>query len=145
MLTGHGVISSMNPGLLARRSSGAEWRRTAAHNAGVCANAWSISSGDPYRFSSTRRKDSGKASAVPGVTEAQVDQVRSDIKSLYGYDPLGVPDSIPYSDTKKQLKFDYQITDKHRLTISLENTESGSVNETGDSTSTSAGPTRRAT
>ena len=83
--------------------------------------------------------DSGKANAVPGVTNAQVDQVRNDVKNLYGYDPLGVPDAIPYSDTKKQLKLDYQITDKHRAVFSIEDTESGSVNETGDSTSATTG------
>ncbi len=83
--------------------------------------------------------DSGKANIIPGVSQAVADQVRTDVKNIYGFDPLGVPDSIPYTDEKAQAKIDWQINDHHRAVFSYEDTKSGSVNETGDSTSATAG------
>ncbi len=83
--------------------------------------------------------DSTASNKVPGVTNAQADAVRTAIKDGYGFDPLGVATQIPYTDEKVQGKLDWQINDNHRAVFSYEDTKSGSVNETGDSTSTSTG------
>ncbi len=80
--------------------------------------------------------DSTAPSQVPGVTQAQVDQIRNDLKTLYNYDPLDwKADSIPYTNEIKQLKLTWVINDNHRANFFYVDTKGQTVNETGSSAS----------
>lgn len=86
----------------------------------------------------TGPKGSGSTNEVPGVTQADVDQVRGIIKSVYGYDPLDwKSSSLPVEDEKKFVKLDWNIVDGHRASFSWQKTVGAALNSTGSSTSVS--------
>ncbi|MBU1345482.1 MAG: TonB-dependent receptor [Alphaproteobacteria bacterium] len=69
---------------------------------------------------------SGAAIEVPGITQADIDQVRSITQTVYGYDPLGATaDSAEIRDEKYFAKIDWNITDRHRAAFSYQQTENG--------------------
>jgi outer membrane receptor for ferrienterochelin and colicin len=89
--------------------------------------------------STTGPSDSNFAVKVPDVTTAEANQVQNLIKSQYGYDPLSFSQSsLPVQDTKKFIKLDWNITDNQRAVFEYQSTNGGSLNSTGDSTSTSS-------
>ena len=73
-------MSAMNRGLLATRSSGAAWRRTAAHIAGVRPNCAPKAERDPRAFSMSSWTDFGRASAKRKVAPPLVVTVPSPIR-----------------------------------------------------------------
>ncbi|HYF23606.1 MAG TPA: TonB-dependent receptor [Caulobacteraceae bacterium] len=80
---------------------------------------------------------SGAANQIPGVTQANVDQVRSIVQSVYGYDPLDwQAGELLTTDEKMFGKVDWNISDDHRAVFSYQNTKGSVLNETGNSTST---------
>ena len=83
--------------------------------------------------------DSNFSTKVPDVTTAEANQVQSILKSTYGYDPLSFQaNQLPIQDTKKFIKLDWNISDTQRAVFEYQSTDGGSLNETGDSTSTSS-------
>jgi hypothetical protein len=56
----------------------------------------------------------GFASSIPNLTRAQVDQVRSIVNTVYGYDTLDVASAVPEKDDKLVVKLDWNIADGHR-------------------------------
>jgi hypothetical protein len=58
---------------------------------------------------------SGRAREVEGVSQAQLDEIVSIAKDIYGYDPGTLPASLPISDEKLLVKIDWNINDDHRL------------------------------
>lgn len=86
---------------------------------------------------------SGMPNEVPGVTVAQAEQVRTIIKSVYGYDPLGyTAEQFPNRDEKWFGKLDWNINDRHRATVSYQRTYGSSLSASGNTltgTSTSLG------
>lgn len=69
---------------------------------------------------------SGAAIEVPGITQADIDQVRSITEAVYGYDPLSATaDSAQVRDEKYFAKIDWNITDRHRAAFSYQKTENG--------------------
>lgn len=60
---------------------------------------------------------SGRAREVAGVSQAQFDEIVRISNEIYGYDPGGLPESLPESDEKILLKVDYNINDNHRLAL----------------------------
>lgn len=56
----------------------------------------------------------GFANAVPNLTRATVDQVKSISNSVYGLDPLDVPKNAEERDDKLVAKIDWNIADGHR-------------------------------
>ena len=93
--------------------------------------------------------DSGRGTVIPRITEAAIDTFQAGTKTKYGYDPGSWVESVPpITDEKLLAKFDWNITDNHRLQVTLQDTKSQSFNGStsdlfanGDSigTSTTAG------
>ncbi|RYG11420.1 MAG: hypothetical protein EON96_15275, partial [Caulobacteraceae bacterium] len=57
----------------------------------------------------------GAPSVVPGLTQASLDAISATASSVYGYDTLGLAQTLPETDEKYTIKIDYNLTDKHRL------------------------------
>lgn len=58
--------------------------------------------------------DSGAPVAVRGVSQAQVDEIARISRDVYGFDPGGLPSSLPVDDEKLLVKLDWNITDGQR-------------------------------
>ncbi len=81
---------------------------------------------------------SGAAVEVPGITQAQVDQVRQIAQTVYGFDPLdATADELLIEDEKYFGKIDWNINDNHRAVFSYQQTEGGDLRLNNTSTSTS--------
>ena len=61
----------------------------------------------------------GFANQVPGVTLAQVDQVSAIADTVYGYDTLGLITNATEQDEKYIAKFDLNINDDHRASLTF--------------------------
>lgn len=86
----------------------------------------------------TGPEGSGASFEVPGITQAEVDQVRSIIDNVYGYDPLDwAADELVVEDEKWFGKLDWNINDRHRAVFSYQQTQGGDLRLNGSSTSTS--------
>ncbi|MFN3352494.1 MAG: carboxypeptidase regulatory-like domain-containing protein [Brevundimonas sp.] len=80
---------------------------------------------------------SGAPVEVPGITQAQVDEIREIARTVYGYDPLGATaDELLDEDEKYFGKIDWNINDRHRAVFSYQQTEGSRLNLNGTSTST---------
>lgn len=67
---------------------------------------------------------SGAVNEVPGITQAEVDQVRNIAKSIYGYDPLDwSANALTVQDEKYFGKIDWNINDQHRAVFSYQQTK----------------------
>ena len=60
---------------------------------------------------------SGRPVEVLGVTEAQYNTIRDGLINLYGYEPGGLPASLPNEDEKYTVKLDWDINDRHRANL----------------------------
>jgi hypothetical protein len=58
--------------------------------------------------------DASAGRPVLGVTQAQLDRIRDIALNTYGYDPGGIPASLPNEDEKYLIKLDLNINDDHR-------------------------------
>ena len=58
---------------------------------------------------------SGRANEIQGVSQAQFDEIKSILQNTYGFDPGGLPLSLPNEDEKYTIKIDWDINDNHRL------------------------------
>jgi len=54
---------------------------------------------------------------IPGVNQAQLDEIAAIAQSVYGYDPGGFPSSLPVEDEKYTIKLDWDINDSHRASL----------------------------
>ncbi len=59
----------------------------------------------------------GFANQVPGITQAQVDQVSAIAQSVYGYDTQGLIQNAVEEDTKYVAKLDWNISDGQRASL----------------------------
>jgi hypothetical protein len=57
----------------------------------------------------------GAPSAVPNLTQANIDQVGSIMQATYGYDPLGARTKLPETDKKYTAKLDWNLMEGQRL------------------------------
>ena len=86
----------------------------------------------------TGPEGSGATNEVPGITQAEVDQVRSIVENVYGYDPLDwAADELVVEDEKWFGKIDWNINDRHRAVFSYQQTQGGDLRLNGSSTSNS--------
>lgn len=69
--------------------------------------------------------DSGAGTPAPGVTTAEMQQVQSILKNVYGYDAGAPFTSGAETDRKILGKVDWNITDKHRLAVTYNEILSG--------------------
>ena len=89
--------------------------------------------------SNTGPSDSDFSVKVPDVTTAEANQVQNLVKNQYGFDPLSFQaNQLPVQDTKKFIKLDWNISDTQRAVFEYQSTDGGSLNSTGDSTSTTS-------
>lgn len=59
----------------------------------------------------------GFSNQVPGITQAQIDQVSSIAQSVYGYDTLGQIQNAVEEDEKYVAKLDWNVNDDHRASL----------------------------
>ncbi len=59
----------------------------------------------------------GFAAQVPGVTQANIDQVTAIAQSAFGYDTLGLSPNAVEHDEKWTAKLDWNISDAHRASL----------------------------
>ena len=60
---------------------------------------------------------SGRAVEVQGTSVAQSDRIQQIARDIYGYEPGGLPSSLPVDDEKILAKFDWNINDNHRASF----------------------------
>lgn len=60
---------------------------------------------------------SGFSNQVPGITQAQIDQVSAIAQSTYGYDTLGQIQNAVEEDEKFVAKLDWNVNDDHRASL----------------------------
>lgn len=83
----------------------------------------------------TGPEGSGAPNPVPGITQAQVDEVRAIAQSVYGYDAMDWrADEILVEDEKFFGKLDWNINDRHRAVVSYQQTEGGDFRLAGSAT-----------
>lgn len=84
----------------------------------------------------TGPEGSGAVNEVDGITQADVDQVRSIVDSVYGYDPLDwQTNELLVQDEKYFGKIDWNINDRHRAVFSYQQTQGNTLSLNGSSTS----------
>ncbi|MGH8249842.1 MAG: TonB-dependent receptor [Steroidobacteraceae bacterium] len=66
---------------------------------------------------------SGFPVQVPGVSQAEYDQVRQISQTVYGFDPGEILASAPEEDEKILAKLDWNINESHRATLAFQRTE----------------------
>jgi hypothetical protein len=113
---------------------------------------WGVSVGGPiikdklFFFASYEKLDrkapqdygptgSGAAIEVPGVTQAQYDQIVQITQDVYDYDPGTTLSSLPEEDEKIFAKLDWNISDTQRASLSYQRTEGNEVIQTNNSQS----------
>ncbi|GIL41862.1 TonB-dependent receptor [Roseiterribacter gracilis] len=80
--------------------------------------------------------DGGFGNRITGVTSAEVAQVSSIAKSVYGYDTLGLgAGQLPEQDEKILGKVDWNITDQHRASFTFIRNEGNNFIDPDSSTS----------
>jgi outer membrane receptor for ferrienterochelin and colicin len=77
---------------------------------------------------------SGAATEVEGVSKEQWDEIISIAQNLYGYEPGGLPRTLPIEDEKITAKIDWNINDDHRAVLTYNWNDGFSLSEPdGDS------------
>ncbi|MFD1766368.1 TonB-dependent receptor domain-containing protein [Sphingorhabdus buctiana] len=80
----------------------------------------------------------GFAAPIPGLTQAQIDQVSSIADSVYGYDTLGVIRNADETDEKLAVKLDWNVTDDHRASLTYIRSVGNNSFQRNTSTSTTS-------
>jgi len=78
----------------------------------------------------------GLPNEAPGITQAEIDQVRAIAKNVYGYDPLDWrAGALETYDEKYFAKLDWNINDNHRAVVSYQQTEGSDLRLNNTTTS----------
>jgi hypothetical protein len=72
---------------------------------------------------------SGAAREILGVTQAQLDAIVTASNTLYGFDPGGLPSSLPVTDEKIIVKLDWNINDNHRAAFTYNYNDGFSISQ----------------
>jgi outer membrane receptor for ferrienterochelin and colicin len=78
---------------------------------------------------------SGAAIEVPGISQAEYDQIVQITQDVYNYDPGTTLSSLPEKDEKILAKIDWNITDTQRAAFSYQRTEGNQIIQTNNSAS----------
>lgn len=73
---------------------------------------------------------------VPGITQAEVDQVINISKTIYNFDPLALDNAFREDNRRWVGKLNWQINDDHRVQVSYGESEGGTLNTRASSSST---------
>ena len=76
---------------------------------------------------------SGAAIEVPGISQAEYDQIVQITRDVYDFDPGDRVSSLPEEDEKIFAKIDWNITDNQRASFSYQRTEGNEVIQTNNS------------
>ncbi|NIP17428.1 MAG: TonB-dependent receptor, partial [Xanthomonadales bacterium] len=77
---------------------------------------------------------SGRGREVLGVSQAQYDEILSIAQNVFGFDPGGLPSSLPVEDEKHVVKIDWNINDDHRAAYAYNWNDGFSISQSdGDS------------
>lgn len=80
----------------------------------------------------------GFAAPIPGLSQAQVDNISSIAQSRYGYDTLGVILNGTEQDEKFVARLDWNVTDDHRASLTYIRNVGNQANQRNTSTSATA-------
>ncbi|HEX2660552.1 MAG TPA: carboxypeptidase regulatory-like domain-containing protein, partial [Polyangia bacterium] len=81
--------------------------------------------------------DNTFANHVTGLTVQNVTDVTNILKTVYNFDPLGyVSGDLPQTDEKYFARFDWNITDHHRLMVSYQEDDGVTVSNGGSNSTT---------
>ncbi len=83
----------------------------------------------------TGPSDSSAAVKIPGVTQAEYNQVIDIAKRVYNYDAGALGANLPEKDEKILARVDWNITEGHRATVSFQRTKGNQTSDTGNSVS----------
>ncbi|WHI53247.1 TonB-dependent receptor [Microbulbifer sp. MLAF003] len=72
---------------------------------------------------------SSAATEVQGVSQAQLDEIVRISNEVYGYNPGGLPSSLPEEDEKLLVKFDWNISENHRAAFTYNYNDGFSIAE----------------
>jgi len=75
---------------------------------------------------------SGAGDPVPGVSIAQINEIRDISSQLYGYDPGGFQTSHPNEDEKILVKLDWEINDQHRAALTYDWNDGFNISRSDD-------------
>jgi hypothetical protein len=75
---------------------------------------------------------SGAALEIVGLTQAEVDRIRQAAIDVYGYDPGDIPQSSPTVDEKYLLRLDWNISDRHRASLTYNYNEGSNLTRSDD-------------
>src|SRR5690606_11413390 len=75
---------------------------------------------------------SGAALEVPGTTVAEIDAIRNIAQTIYGYDAGDIPLSSPTIDEKYLLRLDWNISDRHRASLTYNYNEGSNLTRSDD-------------
>ncbi len=75
---------------------------------------------------------SGAGREIQGVSQDQYDEILRISRDLYGYDPGGLPASLPVEDEKILLKLSAEITDQHRAALTYTYNDGYTIAESDD-------------
>ncbi len=78
---------------------------------------------------------SGSPIEVPGITQAEYDQIVAITQSVYGFDPGERTSTLPEEDEKLLAKIDWNINDNHRASLAYQHTEGNVVVQSNNSSS----------
>ena len=78
---------------------------------------------------------SGRANEIDGVTQADIDQIRSISQTVYGYDPLDLfQNATQIEDEKILAKIDWRINDYHNAIVTYQFVDGNDLIDQGNST-----------
>ncbi|MFV3075550.1 TonB-dependent receptor [Niveispirillum fermenti] len=72
---------------------------------------------------------------IPGVTQAEYDQVLGIAQRVYNYDAGALGATLPEKDEKILARIDWNIAEGHRATVSYQRTKGNQTSDTGNSVS----------
>lgn len=72
---------------------------------------------------------------IPGVTQAEYNQVLDIANRVYNYDAGALGSTLPEKDEKILARVDWNITEGHRATVSYQRTKGNGTSDTGNSVS----------
>jgi outer membrane receptor for ferrienterochelin and colicin len=72
---------------------------------------------------------SGFATEVSGFTQANFDEILDIARTVYDYDPGGIPSPAPFEDESLLVRLDWNITNDHRLAVTYNQSEGLNLTE----------------
>lgn len=76
------------------------------------------------------------ATQVPGITQAEIDQIVNIAQTVYGYDPLQNQNSFAEDNERYTAKLNWNINNDHRAQLSYSHAEGGTLNTRASTSAT---------